>query len=241
MQLIAELSIAARRLAQHRVHDLETRVGGREKGAQPQRIDLNQVEHHLDVRVCILWRFLHSPCLPGEHDCGSGIGHATQDVLDPLRAHDAIEGELQETTLPAAPSLVRRDFELTEWVDVLDQVLSALAPEQLDVLLRRSQGIGRYQILQQVFERQTAKIRAAKQAGQRVGPHARDAVLGVEKEYSFLDRLQNLAGLFLSFENGALETRTGELQVRCERAQGDYQKPADCACRRHREHLLLSG
>ncbi len=126
-------------------------------------------------------------------------------MLDALRAHNAVEVELQVAGLLATVPVVHRDLELAQRVDALHQVLvGSLTPQQLDVLHRGVERVRRHEVLQQVLEPQAGEVLAAEHAGKGLGPHRADVVVGVEQEEAFAHGLQNVARLLLGFLGRAL-------------------------------------
>src|SRR5262249_2413359 len=91
-ELLAELRVGARRLLEDRVDEFEAGFGGVEEGYQLQRVDMHHADHHVELGVGVLLRFVQ---LAGEQHARGDIAHRAEHVLDALRSHDAVKVELQ--------------------------------------------------------------------------------------------------------------------------------------------------
>ena len=210
-ELLAELRVATRRLPEDAVDEVQAGLGAVQEGHQLQRFHVQHAQHHVDLRVGVLLRL---PQLVGEPHAGGDVADGAQHVLDPFRSHDAVEVELQVAGLLAAVPVVHDDLELAQRVDALHQVLvSAIAPQELDVLGGRGECRRRHEILEQFLERQAGEVLAAEHAGQRLRPDAADTVVGIEQEKALMHGLEDVARLLLGLARGALMARAREPEV----------------------------
>src|SRR5205823_11915925 len=118
-ELLAELGVVARRLLEDGVDELQAAVGGVEERHQLQRVDVQESQHHVDLRAGVLLRLLE---LVRQQHARGDVTDGAQHVLDAVLPHDAVEVELQVAGLPAAVPVVYLHFELTEGIDALHQV-----------------------------------------------------------------------------------------------------------------------
>ena len=102
-ELLAELRVGARRLLEDGVDELQPGLGGVEERHQLQRIDVHHAEHHVELRVGVFLRLLQ---LARQQHARGDVADRAQHVLDALRAHDAVEVELQVAGFLAAVAVV---------------------------------------------------------------------------------------------------------------------------------------
>ena len=211
VELLAELLVGARRLLQDGVDQLQAGLGRVQERDQLQRIDVHHAEHHVELRVGVLLRLLQ---LARQQHAGGDVAHRAQHVLDALRAHHAVEVELQVAGLLAAVAVVHRDFELPSGLMLFIRFSWARSPHSsLMYFMAVARVADGTRSLSSSSKVEAGEVLAAEHARQRLRPHRADAVVGVEQEEALAHRLEDVAGLLLGFARGALVARAGQLEV----------------------------
>src|SRR5271165_7340857 len=91
VQLLAECGLLARRLAQHRVDHLHGGVGVVQEGSKLLRIDVQNAQQGIDLRLRLILRRLQ---FAGEIHAGADVRYRHQDVRDLAVHADTMEFEL---------------------------------------------------------------------------------------------------------------------------------------------------
>ena len=201
VELLAEHALFARRLAQHRVDHLHGRIGIVQERRQLRRIDVQNAQQRIDLRLRLSLRGLQ---FAREIHAGADIRHRHQHVRHLAVDAHAVEFELQIARVESCRCRVEVHLHLAQRIDGLDQILvGALRPQDLDELQCGRQGLLGHDGLEQVLEGQAREVLALEQRFECAGIGRADDQILIEQEQAVLDGAQNVRGLLARLAQAA--------------------------------------